>query len=167
MSDSASTVGSVSTVEEKQDIEELSEDLVYKSGIDMEKLETLYPGWRLDPREVAQRRLDSLQKQRNNRTIEDFVSEMSQRAKQTKVSANPSEVVDSVATKVDVSAISPKVDESSFSPKADESAFSPKVDESSFSPKVDESSFSPKVDESSFSPKVDESSFSPKVDESL
>ncbi|XP_078485484.1 uncharacterized protein LOC100183546 [Ciona intestinalis] len=81
-SDATSTTGSVSTIEEKQDIEELSE--ASRSGIDMATLEELYPGWRLDPTKVAQRRIEALKQQRSTRTIEDFVSEMSERAKLSK-----------------------------------------------------------------------------------
>nr|XP_018671166.1 dynein assembly factor 1, axonemal isoform X1 [Ciona intestinalis] len=81
-SEVASTTGSVSTIEEKQDVEELSE--ASKLGIDMATLEELYPGWRLDPSKVAQRRIDALKQQRSTRTIEDFVSEMSERAKLSK-----------------------------------------------------------------------------------
>nr|CAB3238436.1 dynein assembly factor 1, axonemal [Phallusia mammillata] len=81
MSDVTSTAGSVSTVDEKQDMEDTREGS--RCGIDMEKLETLYPGWRLssDVKSVQRRRYEDVKKrQTTGRTVEDFVQDMKQRS---------------------------------------------------------------------------------------
>ncbi|CAK8688748.1 unnamed protein product [Clavelina lepadiformis] len=81
--DTLSTIDTVSTVEEKQDIEESREDLLPKSSIDMGKLESLYPGWKLaaDVKSVHKRRVEDMKKESEGRTMEDLVHDMNERAK--------------------------------------------------------------------------------------